>query len=125
MSLFNVPKKSEIKSIIAGRVRFARKARGITQESLGEKIKKSKDFISRYENGVQSDVFGLILIAEALKIPPVLWLQENKEWDEFWKEETEGDLKFDIAVEIEGMKRKVKKSEIYLEGVYASFAENS
>lgn len=66
----SIYKKSynQLKELLIG----ARKASGLTQTALADKLSKPQSFVSKYESGERRiDVIEFIEIAEALGIDPV------------------------------------------------------
>jgi transcriptional regulator with XRE-family HTH domain len=67
---------------IAGEVKRVRKDRGITAADLAERVGMTRDQITGYETRRNSlDVADLLLIAAALKVPPIQLLYPGNDLD--------------------------------------------
>ena len=62
---------------VGARLRHLRLARGLSQEELAAKIKKTQNIISRYESGsIAMGVPELFMLAKALEIPATYFVRE-------------------------------------------------
>lgn len=68
----------DYKKILGLNVRNARKALGVSQETLGLEIGIDRTYISGIERGVRNPSLGVIIkLAEHLKVTPALLLEED------------------------------------------------
>ncbi|HEU5048597.1 MAG TPA: helix-turn-helix transcriptional regulator [Rickettsiales bacterium] len=64
---------------LCGALIAARKAAGITQQQLADRLKKPQSFVAKYENGERRlDVAEFMTIAEELGVDPAKILAKNK-----------------------------------------------
>jgi len=70
-------KAAELPAIFQRNLKAVRQLRGLSQDSLAEKLQMSRISINRWEKGIQSPTLDTIVkIAEALEIPPEALLSE-------------------------------------------------
>ncbi len=70
-------KQKEALEILGSRIRYYRKLRSLSQQSLASKLNVAWETISRWENGKVSPLHKLSDVANALQIPVTYLLSEN------------------------------------------------